>query len=114
MEKYIDNNLVFQEVQQALQIVGDKWSALILLCLFDQPRRFGEIEQQSGMSPRTLTKKLALLEKAGLIEKENFNEFPPRTEYRVTAKARDLKEVIQGLKYWAKKYCACAQEISKK
>ena len=100
---------VYQEVLRALQIFGDRSSTLILVCLLDQPRRFGDIQQQAtGISSRTLAKKLLQLEEAGLVRKEEFKEYPPRTEYCVTQKARDLKGAMLGLKAWAKKYCARA------
>jgi len=63
-----------------------------------------------GINSRTLSKKLHDLEAEGLIEKQNYKEFPPRTEYSVTKKAKDLKAAIAGLKQWAGKYCPCDKQ----
>jgi len=100
-----------QEIKQALRILGDHWSGLILFCLLEKPQRFGDIQQFSeGISPRTLTKRLQALEEFGLITRQEFKEFPPRTEYCVTKKAIELKESLMGLKKWSKKYCQTTQK----
>ena len=94
-----------QEMKNALKIIGDKWSGLILLCLFSGDSRFKDIgESLPKMSPRTLSKRLKVLEEAGLITKQRFDEFPPRPVYAITPKARDLKKVFIELKHWAHKY----------
>ncbi len=103
-----------QEFKQALHILGDHWSGLILLSLFEKPQRFSDIEQYSpGISPRTLTSRLQMLEESGLITKKHYKEFPPRTVYQLTPKAIALKEALMGLKKWAKKYCAQNTPTSK-
>ncbi|MDB5163611.1 MAG: hxlR 2 [Candidatus Saccharibacteria bacterium] len=102
-----------QEIKLALHILGDHWSGLILFCLLDNPHRFSDIEAfATGISPRTLTKRLQALEEFGLITKRQYKEFPPRTEYQVTPKAIELKESLMSLKKWAKKYCHVDQSDS--
>jgi DNA-binding HxlR family transcriptional regulator len=115
VRKFLENdNEEYLEFKTALDIFGDKWSALIILCVFEQPQRFLDIQKfASGISPRTLTQRLQMLEKAGLITRQEFKEFPPRTEYTVTQKARDLKAAMFELKKWAKKYCKATQTIHK-
>lgn len=98
----------YNEFRTALKIIGDKWSALILLALFQSknPLRFTEIELECpGLSPRTLSQRLRMLVSAELITKKQYKEFPPRTEYELTKKAHELKVAIIELKKWAKKYC---------
>ncbi len=102
-----------QALKQALRIIGDRWSGLILLCLFQEPQRFGDIQAFSeGISPKTLSRCLQTLEKAGLITKQEFKEFPPRTKYSVTPKALALKKVLISLKKWASQFC-CENENHK-
>lgn len=96
---------IFKEVKQALEILGDRWSVLILISLLEKPLRFVDIQNRIGINPRTLTKKLRMLEEFGLVAKNEYKEFPPRTEYEVTKKALALKKVIEELKKWAKKHC---------
>lgn len=105
------NSATYEEFRTALKIIGDKWSVLILLGLFQTPQRFTEIAANCpGLSPRTLTQRLKMLQTAGLITKKTYKEFPPRTEYFITDKARELKAAILELKKWAKKYCQTNQK----
>ncbi len=106
LQKLQDDPAPYQEFRTVLKIIGDKWSVLILVTLFDCPRRFGEIaDELPDLNPRTLTAKLRRLEKFGLITRRKYKEFPPRTEYSVTDKAVELKKAILELKKWARKYC---------
>lgn len=95
----------FREMRQALKILGDKWSVLILIHLQDKPARFTEIEEVlGGINPRTLTQKLRALESAKLITRKKFKEFPPRIEYSTTKKALELEPTMLALRDWARKY----------
>lgn len=95
----------FQELQSTLKIIGDKWSVLILVCIFNRLSRFHEIEEAlPDLNPRTLSKRLKNLETNGLITKQTFREFPPRVVYSPTQKAHDLRAAITELRKWARKY----------
>jgi DNA-binding HxlR family transcriptional regulator len=101
-----NDNQEYLQFKRVLDILGDKWSALIIMCILDQPRRFVDIQEfAAGISPRTLSQRLHMLEEFGLITRKEYKEFPPRTEYSVTDKARELKAAMSELKKWAKKYC---------
>lgn len=103
---FFDKSKEYQEFKAALKILGDRWSALIIISILEQPQRFGDIEKFAvGISPRTLTQRLKMLEQLGLITRREYKEFPPRTEYAITQKARDLKPVMMELKKWSKHYC---------
>jgi DNA-binding HxlR family transcriptional regulator len=92
-------------IASALQIVGNKWTALILRDLYDGAKRFGELEKSlHGISPRTLSQRLDDLERCGIVTKESFNEMPPRTEYTLTQKGRDLVPALQQMAAWGNKY----------
>ncbi len=67
------------------------------------PRRFVEIQQALGISPNTLSERLKSLVEAGLLSRTSYNEIPPRVDYEVTAKARDLKPVFQALRAWSER-----------
>lgn len=96
----------YQEIRTALQTIGDKWSGLILICLFEKPCRFTDIESLlPGLNPRTLSQRLRDLEDFGLVSRQEYKEFPPRIEYSITSKAEGLKPVMHQLKIWAKKHC---------
>lgn len=105
LEKLNGDNTPFEEMKSALRIIGDKWSSLILICLFSGDSRFRDIQASlPSLNPRTLSKRLKVLEEAGLVTKQKFKEFPPRTIYTPTQKAYDLKEALAELHKWAKKY----------
>lgn len=92
----------------AMQIVGSKWTALILRDLFSGSKRFCELEKSVGnINPRTLSQRLDDLEKYGIITKQSFAEMPPRTEYTLTEKGEDLLPIIKQMANWGKKYGSC-------
>lgn len=93
------------ELKGAMNILGDRWSAIILWTLAERPRRFGELERSvPGINTRTLTLRLQQLERAGLVTRHTFKEFPPRTEYTLTAKGAELQPVFAAIMAWAHKH----------
>lgn len=93
-----------QELNQALSLIGDKWSTLILLEMAKGPQRFNALQAVLGINNSTLSDRLRALQEADLIEKYIFKEYPPRIEYRLTARGRDLEPVLQSLAAWVRKY----------
>ena len=92
-------------IASAMQIIGNKWTALILRDLFTGPKRFCELEKSVGnINPRTLSQRLDDLESHGIITKQSFNEVPPRTEYSLTKKGQDLLPVLKQMAAWGTKY----------
>lgn len=90
----------------AMEIIGNKWTALILRDLFEGPRRFCELEKSVGnINPRTLSQRLDDLEAHGIIGKKSFAEVPPRVEYTLTQKGEDLLPVLRQMAAWGTKYC---------
>ena len=94
-----------ENLTRALDPIGDKWSMLILHNLkLSGPMRFKECQEADGMSSRTLALRLSVLEKAGLIQKTEFNEYPPRTEYIITDKGAAITPALDTLAEWSKKF----------
>jgi len=85
-------------VQVIAEVIGQKWTSLILRDLADGPRRFGELQHSLGVSPRVLSTRLHALEEELLVEKEIFAEVPPRTEYSLTEKGRLLIPIIDEMR----------------
>lgn len=93
-------------IASAMEIIGNKWTALILRDLFEGPKRFCELEKSVGnINPRTLSQRLDDLEAHGIISKKSFAEVPPRVEYTLTQKGKDLLPVLQQMAAWGTKYC---------
>jgi DNA-binding HxlR family transcriptional regulator len=92
-------------IASAMQVIGNKWTALLLRDLFTGPKRFSELERSlTGISPRTLSQRLDDLERHEIISKKSYIEAPPHTEYALTKKGRDLVPVLQQMAAWGTKY----------
>jgi DNA-binding HxlR family transcriptional regulator len=78
---------------------------LIPLCCTTHPVRHKQFKQtMKGFSTRTLSNRLKELEKSGVLERQRYNEIPPRVEYRLTNKGQELVESIIGLLQWMQKW----------
>ena len=89
----------------AMEIIGNKWTALILRDMTTGPKRFTEFERSiEGINPRTLSQRLDDLEAHGIVTKQSFSEVPPRIEYCLTEKGEDLIPIIQQMALWGDKY----------
>lgn len=92
-------------IAAALRIIGQKWTALIIRDLCEGPKRFGELERSvTGINPRTLSQRLEALERYGIITKKTFAEVPPRTEYTLTDKGKDVIPILRQMAAWGDKY----------
>lgn len=93
-------------VARTLDVVGERWSLLILRDLLRQgARKFQDFETSlAGIGPNTLSARLKRLEEAGVIERRFYERHPPRAEYVLTEKGRDLGSVLLALKAWGEKH----------
>lgn len=93
-------------IRKALNIIGQKHSILIFNELLKHDTlRFGELRKVLGnLNTGTLTATLKQLEKHGLIKRQVFGEIPPRVEYSLTAKGKELEEVLLQLQTWYEKW----------
>ncbi|MDJ1169514.1 helix-turn-helix domain-containing protein [Roseofilum sp. BLCC_M154] len=104
-------------IQFVLDLIGSKWSVLILRELFQGDRRtHALLDALPGISSKTLTLRLRELEHHGLIERTVYPEIPPHVEYSITDKGRELRPVLTELKQlgerWLNQSCSC-QAITK-
>jgi DNA-binding HxlR family transcriptional regulator len=92
-------------VARALDVIGERWTALVLRELFlHGPRRYQDLQQAlPGAAPNTLSARLKSMEASGLIERKPYNEHPPRLEYHLTAKGRSLRPVMKALREWGRR-----------
>src|ERR1700749_3177147 len=92
-------------IASAMEVIGNKWTALILRDLYEGPKRFTELEKSiSKINPRTLSQRLDDLERHGIITKEAFAEGPPRITYTLTRKGQDLVPLLKQMAAWGEKY----------
>jgi DNA-binding HxlR family transcriptional regulator len=91
--------------QRAIDIIGKRWTGLILRVLLAGPRRFGEIEDVvGGLSARMLSERLKELEACGIVERRVYPEAPVRIEYALTEKGRGLQRALDELQRWADRW----------
>ena len=89
------------ELARALDIVGHKWTLLIIQDLLGGPRRFTEIQRSlAGANPKMVTARLRELEAARLISRTSYAEVPPRVEYALTERGRALRPAVDALRRW--------------
>jgi DNA-binding HxlR family transcriptional regulator len=93
-------------IGRALGVIGEKWSLLVLRDLLRKgPLRFQELEAGlEGVAPNTLSARLKTLESQGVIATRLYERHPPRFEYFVTDKGRDLGPVLDALHGWGERY----------
>lgn len=91
-------------VARSVALVGNEWSILILRETFMGSRRFDDFLRQTGMSSHLLSQRLKALEADGILRREAYSERPPRYEYRLTEKGRDLWPVIVAIKQWGDRW----------
>jgi DNA-binding HxlR family transcriptional regulator len=87
-------------IAAALDVVGEKWSLLVIRELFLGCRRFSEIAANTGAPRDILTARLRRLEELGVIARREYSQRPPRYEYVLTDSGKDLRPVIVALKEW--------------
>jgi len=91
-----------EEVRRAADLVERRWTVSILWASHEGAVRFNEFLQALGsVSPATLTTRLAELERAGIFERSVIDARPPRVEYRLTGRGRELRELVEALRRFA-------------
>jgi DNA-binding HxlR family transcriptional regulator len=93
-------------VAQCLEVVGEWWSMLIVRDVFLGVTRFDEFQRRLGISRNILQQRLARLVDAGVLTRVPYSEHPPRDDYRLTDKGRDLWPVLTAMRQWGDKYAA--------
>ncbi len=104
-----DNSIEFNKdcsIRKAIEIIGMKNSILIFNELLKHNvLRFGQLRKVLGdLNTRTLTTNLKQLEESGLINRKVYGEIPPRVEYSLTDKGKELKDVLLQLQIWYEKW----------
>jgi DNA-binding HxlR family transcriptional regulator len=99
----------FCGVDGAARILGDKWTLVLLRDLASGPRRFSELEESAaGISPRTLSTRLRMLEREGLVTRTRFRTIPPTVQYGLTPKGCDALPVVEALRAYGNRWL-CAE-----
>jgi len=92
-------------IEKALDILGGKWTFLIIRDLQCGVKRFGELRKSLvGVSPKTLSERLKELEAKGVVTRTAYATIPPTVEYELTEKGQSLHPIIKAMKLWGAKW----------
>jgi DNA-binding HxlR family transcriptional regulator len=98
----MDNFQLCPKFESAFEILGKRWTGLIIRVLLDGPKRFKEIKELiPEMSDRMLTERFKELEAAGILERHVYPETPVRIEYELTDMGRALQPIMDAVQKWA-------------
>lgn len=97
--------LMCPKYEGAMNILGKRWTGLILHVLLRGPVRFKEIREiVPSMSDKMLSERLKELEEEGIIERKVYPEIPVRIEYELTEKGKDLRSVVESIEGWSHRW----------
>jgi len=95
----IENEHLWCPIDFVIHVIGSRWTIPIIRDLATGAKRPSELMKAlPGISPKTLTQRLRELEKWGLVEREAFQEIPPRVDYSLSERGKDLMYVIEALR----------------
>ncbi|CAH0118859.1 HTH-type transcriptional regulator YodB [Paenibacillus sp. CECT 9249] len=91
--------------ESAMDVLGKKWTGLIVRVLLDGPKRFKDIKHQiPEMSDKMLTDRIKELEAGGILQRNVYPETPVRIEYELTEKGQALEPIIEKIQAWGDKW----------
>ncbi|NNE73547.1 MAG: transcriptional regulator [Acidimicrobiales bacterium] len=101
-----DEDRATSTIVQTLDIIGDRWTLLILRSAFRGVRRFSEIQRDLDIAKNLLADRLSRLVDNDILEKVQYQDRPARYEYHLTAKGRDLSPALVAFMHWGDRWCA--------
>src|ERR1700712_2303397 len=96
----------FCSIANSLEVIGERWSLLIVRDVLNGNRRFGEIQRSLGVARHVLSSRLQGLVEEEILERRAYQESPPRHEYFLTEKGLDLWPALIALMHWGDRYSA--------
>ncbi len=100
-------------VANTLDVIGDRWTVLLLRDAFLGVRRFDDFQEDLGIARNILADRLGRLVAAGIMETRPYQERPPRDEYVLTAKGKDLLDVLLTLWRWGDRWAPVPEEVQR-
>jgi len=91
--------------RQVLDLIGSKWSMLLLCALYDSKTRTGQLKRKvQGISQKMLTQTLREMQQSGIVKRISYPEVPPRVEYELTELGYSLAELVVRMEQWIVKH----------
>lgn len=101
----MDYRKMCPKYEAAMELLGKKWTGLIIRVLLGGPKRFKDIKKQiPDMSDRMLTERMKELEHIGVLKRNVYPETPVRIEYELSSMGQDLETVIQSIQHWGERW----------
>jgi DNA-binding HxlR family transcriptional regulator len=98
----LDEGALCRKMSSVLNIVGDKWTVMVVRVLIERARRFNDIKKTiGGISQQALTRTLQALQRDGMVIRTVYPTLPPRVEYALTDLGRSLGAPLRSLGSWA-------------
>jgi len=91
-------------VARTLEVIGERWTMLVLREAFFRVRRFEDFQRNTGAARNILSGRLRTLVEHGILERRQYQERPPRFEYRLTDRGVDLYPILIALMAWGDKH----------
>lgn len=87
--------------REVLELIGSKWSMLLLCALYDSKTRTGQLKRKlQGISQKMLTQTLREMQQNGIVKRISYPEVPPRVEYELTEMGHSLAELVVKMEQW--------------
>ena|SRR5438034_6066853 len=113
MTQFAPTGSICPRYEHAIQLLGKRWTGLLLDALMEGPRRFCELTTTvEGLSDRVLSDRLRELEVEGVVERIVYPQIPVRVEYKLTEKGLALKPVVEAIHKWAEKWVMLPEDSS--
>jgi DNA-binding HxlR family transcriptional regulator len=92
-------------VAKSVELLGERWTLLVVRDLLPGPRRFQDLQESlPGIAPNVLSARLQTLEEHGIVTRRFYSEHPPRAEYILTERGRELGVVVGALAVWGSRH----------
>src|SRR3954452_16054620 len=92
-------------VARSLEFLGERWTLLLIRDLLTAPRKFQDFTASlPGVAPTVLSQRLKVLETHGIVSRRLYSEHPPRAEYTLTDRGRELRPVVRALGIWGARH----------
>jgi len=91
-------------VAKTLELVGERWTLLVVRDLLRGPKKFQDLQASLDVAPGILSERLKVLEEHGIVERGFYSNHPPRAEYVLTERGRDLRPIVGALAVWGSRY----------
>ncbi|WP_342430884.1 helix-turn-helix domain-containing protein [Neobacillus sp. FSL H8-0543] len=106
----MNKSIICPRFNNAMKILSQRWSGLVIYQLLNGPQRFCSIESSIGISGRVLSERLKDLESQGIVKREVFPETPVRIEYSLTEKGLSLQPIMKEIEKWSQNWLHLVDE----